>query len=129
MTKVPRLQLFFGFPRDFWLEVGRTGVGGHKPLRKQFQNRFPLRIKPEAVSYLSSLRQFRDLHTVTLIKLAYRRTGLFVPSRWVAISLLRSNLGPIPVADLEQRPKRREKATNPTTRAKLILIKGGHLVR
>lgn len=93
------------------------------------QNRLPLRIKPEAISYLSSLRQFRGLHTASLIKLAHRRTGLHVPSRWVAISLIRSNMIPIPVADREQRTHRPVNRAPSQPRAKLILIRGKRRVR
>lgn len=95
--------------------------------RTEFKNRVPLRIKAEAVTYLSSFRQFHGIHTVRLILLAHRRTGLHVPSRWVAISLLRSNLGPIPVPDLKERPQRH--VTGTTTPSKLKLIQGGRIVR
>ncbi len=91
---------------------------------KESRNRFLLKIRDEAISYLSSLRQFHGIHTVTLIRLAHRRTGLHVPSRWAAISLLRSNLGPIPVANLTERPNKQEKETAVTPPPKLILIRG-----
>jgi hypothetical protein len=96
---------------------------------KKFQNRLPLRIKDEAVRHLAALPQFQGIHTVTLIRLAQLRTKLYVPSRWVAISLLRSNLGPIPVPNLNERPHKQEKPAAPMTRSRLILIKGGHIVR
>lgn len=87
------------------------------------RRRFPLKIKPEAVGDLAALRQFREIHTVALIRLAHRRTGLHVPSRWVAISLLRSNLGPIPVPNQKERPK--APTTETTAPPKLKLIQGG----
>lgn len=86
------------------------------------QNRPPLRIKPEAISYLASLPQFHGLHTARLIKLAHRRTGLHVPGRWLAISLIRSNLIPIPVADRSESPQVNRAPFQP--RAKLILVQG-----
>lgn len=87
------------------------------------RKRFPLKVKDEAIRDLAALPQFREIHTVTLIRLAHRRTGLFVPSRWVAISLLRSNLGPIPVPNLKERPK--APTTKTTAPPKLKLIHGG----
>lgn len=87
------------------------------------RKRFPLKVKDEAIKDLAALPQFREIHTVTLIRLAHRRTGLHVPSRWVAISLLRSNLGPMPVPNLKQRPK--GPATETTAPPKLKLIQGG----
>lgn len=93
------------------------------------QNRLPLRIKPEAISYLASLTQFHGLHTARLIKLAHRRTGLHVPSRWVAISLIRSNLVPIPVAERSESPHPQVKRVPSQPRAKLILVPGKRRLR
>jgi hypothetical protein len=87
----------------------------------------PMRVTSEAVKHLSSLSQFHGIRDESLILLAHRRTGLHVPSRWVAISLLRSNLGPIPVPDLKECPKRQVTGTKGP--AKLIAIKGGRTYR
>ena len=85
----------------------------------------PLRVTVEAVKHFSSLSQFHGIPDESLIRLAKRRTGLHVPDRWVAISLLRSNLGPIPVANLKERPPKQERETAVTPPPpKLILIKG-----
>jgi hypothetical protein len=93
------------------------------------RNRLPLRIKPEAISYLASLPQFHGLHTARLIRLAHRRTGLYVPSRWVAISLIRSNLIPIPVADRSESQHQQVNRPPSPPPAKLILIRGRRRVR
>ena len=57
----------------------------------------PLRVTGEAVMYLSSLRQFHGIPDSALIRLAERRTRMYVPDRWVAIALILSNRIPIPV--------------------------------
>lgn len=57
----------------------------------------PLRVKPEAVKYLSSLPQFHGIPDRSLIGLAERRTKLHVRDRWVAIALIIGNRVPIPV--------------------------------
>jgi hypothetical protein len=87
----------------------------------------PMRVTSEALKHLSSLPQFHGIPDESLIRLAKRRTGLHVPDRWVAISLLRSNLGPIPVPDLKECPKRQ--VTETKGPAKLKLIQGGRIVR
>jgi hypothetical protein len=57
----------------------------------------PLRVTGEAVMYLSSLRQFHGIPDSALIRLAERRTRIYVPDRWVAIALILSNRILIPV--------------------------------
>jgi len=93
-------------------------------VRTEFPNQAPLRIKPAAVSYLSSLSQFHAIPDESLIRLAHRRTRLNVPDRWVAIALILGNRIPIPVAG-QGRPRwQLKKAAAP---AKLRLIAGGRV--
>jgi hypothetical protein len=95
-------------------------------VRTEFPNQAPLRIKPAAVSYLSSLSQFHDIPDESLIRLAHRRTRLNVPDRWVAIALILGNRIPIPVSG-QGRPRwQLKKAAAP---AKLRLIAGGRVAR
>jgi hypothetical protein len=61
------------------------------------QKQVPLRVKGEAVEYLSSLSQFHGIPDDSLIRLAERRTGLNVTDRWVAVALIIGNRVPIPV--------------------------------
>ena len=63
----------------------------------------PLRVKSEAVTHLSSLKQFHGIPDETLIRLAERRTKLYVQDRWVAIALILGNRIPIPVPTPERR--------------------------
>lgn len=96
-------------------------------VRTEFPNQAPLRIKPAAVSYLSSLSQFQGIRDESLIRLAHRRTGLNVPDRWVAIALILGNRIPIPVPNPNERPRwQLKKAAAP---AKLRLIAGGRVAR
>jgi hypothetical protein len=53
-----------------------------------------LRIRPEAVTYLSSLPRFHGIPDGSLIRLAHRRTGLNVTDRWVTIALILGNCVP-----------------------------------
>lgn len=93
-------------------------------VRTEFPNQAPLRIKPAAVSYLSSLSQFHAIPDESLIRLTHRRTRLNVPDRWVAIALILGNPIPIPVAG-QGRPRwQLKKAAAP---AKLRLIAGGRV--
>ena len=83
----------------------------------------PLRVKHEAMTHLSSLKQFHGIPDESLIRLAVRRTGLKVPDRWVAIALILGNRTPIPVPRLERRKDVQSK-TFPAP-AKLTVITGG----
>jgi hypothetical protein len=95
-------------------------------VKRKFPNQVPLRIKPAAVSYLSSLPQFLGIPDESLIRLAHRRTRLDVDDRWVAIALILGNRIPIPVAG-QGRPRwQLRKATIP---ARLRLIAGGRVAR
>jgi hypothetical protein len=96
-------------------------------VRTEFPNQVPLRIKPEAVRYLSSLSQFHGIADESLIRLAKRRTGLKVAERWVAIALILSNRLLIPVPGLKVRP--RWEVREPMVPSKLKLIHGGHIVK
>ena len=94
-------------------------------VKTKFPNQVPLRIKPEAVTHLSSLPQFYGIPDQSLIRLAHRRTRLNVPDRWVAIALILGNRIPIPVAG-QGRPRwRLREAEETSARAKLRLIPGG----
>jgi hypothetical protein len=87
----------------------------------------PLRVKPEAIKHLSSLPQFHGVPDEALIRIAKRRTRLYVPDRWVAIALILGNRVPIPVPGSNWRPRwQPEESTVP---AKLELIHGGRIVR
>jgi hypothetical protein len=92
-------------------------------VKTEFPNQVPLRIKPEAMRYLSSLSQFHGIADESLIKLAKRRTGLKVVDRWVAIALILSNGVPIPMPGLKVRP--RWEVREPMVLSKLKLIQGG----
>jgi len=59
--------------------------------------KWPMRVTSDAVKHLSSLPQFHGIPDESLIRLAKRRTGLYVPDRWVAIALILGNRIPIPV--------------------------------
>jgi hypothetical protein len=96
-------------------------------VRTEFPNQVPLRIKPEAVKYLSSLSQFHGIADESLIRLAKRRTGLKVADRWVAIALILSNCVPIPIPGLKVRP--RWEVREPMVPSKLKLIHGGRIVK
>jgi hypothetical protein len=95
-------------------------------VRTEFPNQAPLRIKPEAVRYLSSLSQFHAIPDKSLIRLAHRRTRLNVPDRWVAIALILGNRIPIPVPNPKERPRWQLRKAAPP--AKLRLITGGRIV-
>jgi hypothetical protein len=91
------------------------------------QKQVPLRVKGEAVKYLSSLPQFHGIPDESLIRLAERRTGLNVPDRWVAVALIIGNRVPIPAPMPHERPQARpSEATAP---AKLVAIAGGRIAR
>jgi len=91
------------------------------------QKQVPLRVKGEAVKYLSSLPQFHGIPDESLIRLAERRTGLNVPDRWVAVALIIGNRVPIPVPTPDGRPQ--GKPSEATTPAKLVAITGGRIAR
>jgi hypothetical protein len=94
-------------------------------VKSKYPNRAPLRIKADAVKYLSSLPQFHGTSDQSLIGLAQRRTKLNVPERWVAIALILGNRIPIPVAG-QGRPRwLPRQATAP---AKLKLIQGRRVI-
>ncbi len=87
----------------------------------------PLRVTSAAVKHLSSLPQFHGIPDESLIRLAQRKTKLYVPDRWVAIALIMGNRIPIPVPGSKARPRwQLKEATSP---AKLRLIHGGRIVR
>jgi hypothetical protein len=96
-------------------------------VRTEYPNQVPLRIKPEAVKYLSSLSQFHGIADESLIRLAKRRTGLKVADRWVAIALILSNCVLIPIPGLKVRP--RWEVREPMVPAKLKLIHGGRAAK
>ncbi|MGA8733688.1 MAG: hypothetical protein WB558_07175 [Terriglobales bacterium] len=91
------------------------------------QKQVPLRIKGEAVRYLSSLPQFHGIPDENLIRLAERRTGLNVSDRWVAVALIIGNRVPIPVPAPDGRPQ--AQPSEATALAKLELITGGRIAR
>ena len=91
------------------------------------QKQVPLRVKGEAVKYLSSLPQFHGIPDESLIRIAERRTGLNVPDRWIAVALIVGNRVPIPVPAPDGRPQ--GKPSEATTPAKLIAITGGRIAR
>lgn len=91
------------------------------------QKQVPLKVKGEAVKYLSSLPQFHGIPDESLVWLAERRTGLNVPDRWVAIALIIGNRVPIPVPMPDGRPQ--GKPSEATTPAKLEVINGGRIAR
>ena len=93
----------------------------------QTETRVFLRIKGDAIRYLSSLLQFHGIPDHSLIRLAKRRTGLRVPDRWVAIALILGNYIPIPVPTPEHR--RHVEANRAPAPAKLTLITGGRIGR
>lgn len=95
-------------------------------VKTEFPNQAPLRIKPEAVRYLSALSRFHGIPDGVLIRLAERRTKLYVPDRWVAIALILGNPVPIPVPGSKARP--RWQLREATAAAKLRLIAGGRMV-
>jgi hypothetical protein len=87
----------------------------------------PLRVTSDAVKRLSSLPQFHEIPDEALIRLAKRRTKLYVHDRWVAIALILGNRIPIPAPGGKARPHwQLKKATAPP---KLVLINGGRIVR
>jgi hypothetical protein len=61
------------------------------------------------------------------MRIAERRTRLYVPDRWVAIALILGNSVPIPVPGSNWRP--RWQPEEPTIPANLELIQGGRIVR
>lgn len=89
-------------------------------------SQYPLRVTPEAIKQFASLPQFRGIPDKTLIRLAERRTRLYVPDRWVAIALILGNRIPIPVPGSNWRP--RWQPEEPTIPAKLEAIQGGRIV-
>jgi hypothetical protein len=91
------------------------------------QKQVPLRVKGEAVKYLSSLSQFHGIPDESLIRIAERRTGLSVPDRWVAVALIIGNRVPIPVPTPDGRPQ--GKSGEATAPAKLVVITGGRIAR
>jgi len=91
------------------------------------QKQVPLRVKGEAVKYLSSLSQFHGIPDDSLIRIAERRTGLNVPDRWVAVALIIGNRVPIPVPTPDGRPQ--GKSGEAMAPAKLVLITGGRIAR
>ncbi len=96
-------------------------------VKTEFPNQVPLRIKPEAMRYLSSLSQFHGIADESLIRLAKRRTGLKVADRWVAIALILCNRVPIPMPGLRVRP--RWEVREPVVGSKLKLIQGGRAAK
>jgi hypothetical protein len=96
-------------------------------VKTEFPNQVPLRIRHDAVSYLSSLPQFHGIADESLIRLARGRTGLKVADRWVAIALILSNCVPIPVPGLRVRP--RWEVREPMVPSKLKLIHGGRILK
>ena len=82
----------------------------------------PLRVKSEAVKYLSSLPQFHGIRDSVLIRLAARRTRLSVTDRWVAIALIVRNRIPVPVPSSPAQPQVRSGIA--TAPAKLEVIIG-----
>jgi hypothetical protein len=94
-------------------------------VKTKFPNHAPLRIKAEAIKYLSSLPQFHGISDQNLIGLAHRRTKLNVPERWVAIALILGNRIPIPVAG-QGRPSWQPRQATPP--AKLKLIQGRRVI-
>jgi len=91
-----------------------------------YPNDAPLRIKPEAIRYLSSRSQFHAASDESLIRLAHRRTRLNVLDRWVAIALILGNRIPIPAGG-QRRP--RWQAKENSAPAKLQLIPGGRILQ
>ena len=87
----------------------------------------PLRVKPEAIQRLSSMSQFHGVPDKTLIRLAERRTRLYLPDRWVAIALILENGIPMLVPGSNWRP--RWQPEEPTIPAKLEATQGGRIVR
>jgi len=87
----------------------------------------PLRVTSEAIKHLSSLPQFHGIPHETLIRLAERRTRLYVPDRWVAIALILGNRIPIPVPGSNWRPRWQSEEATP--QAKLEMTQGGRSVR
>jgi len=86
-----------------------------------------MRVTSDAVKHLSSLPQFCGIPDESLIRLAKRRTKLYVHDRWVAIALILGNRIPIPVATPGGRP--RWKPRDAEAPARLQLIHGGRIVR
>ena len=85
----------------------------------------PLRVKSEAVKYLSSLPQFHGIPDSVLIRLAERGTRLSVGDRWVAIALIVRNRIPVPVPSPPAQPQVRSGVA--TAPAKLEVIIGGRI--
>ena len=83
----------------------------------------PMRVTSDAVRHLSSLPQFHGIPDESLIRLAKRRTGLYVSDRWVAIAMILGNRIPIPVPNPKERP--RWQVREATAPAKLEVIIGG----
>jgi hypothetical protein len=86
-----------------------------------------MRITSDAINRLSSLPQFQGLSDEALIRVAYRRTKLYVPDRWVAIALILGNRVPIPVPGGKARPWWQVKKVK--TPIKLRLVQGGRAFR
>jgi hypothetical protein len=96
-------------------------------LKKVYIPKQPLRVTGEVIKHLSSLPQFHGIPDESLIRLAERRTKLYVPDRWVAIALILGNRIPIPVPTPQEPPCWQVKEA--TAPAKLRLIQGGRIVR
>jgi hypothetical protein len=87
----------------------------------------PLRVTGEVIKHLWSLPQFHSIPDESLIRLAERRTKLYVPDRWVAIAMILVNRIPIPVPNPQEPPRWQVKEA--TAPAKLRRIQGGRIVR
>lgn len=111
---------------DPGLLIGRKGETAVRPV-KVYIPKQPLRVTSEAVKGLSSLPQFHGIPDESLIRLAERRTKLYVPDRWVAIALILGNCIPIPVPNPQERPRWQVKEASAP--AKLRLTQGGRIVR
>lgn len=87
----------------------------------------PLRVKGDAVIYLSSLSQFHGISDNALIRLAERRTRMHVPDRWFAIALILSNRMPIPAPMPPEQPQ--EKPSEAKIPIKLDVMIGERIQR
>lgn len=93
-------------------------------MQSEVRGESPLRIKPEAIRYLSSLSQFHAASDESLMRLARRRTRLNIPDRWVAIALILGNNIPIPAGG-QGRPRwQTRQASHTATPTALGLIQG-----
>ena len=85
-----------------------------------------LRVTSDAIKRFASLPQFHGVPDEALIRIAERRTRLYVPDRWVAIALILGNRVPIPVPGSNWQPRWQPREA--TTPAKLGVIEGGRVV-